>query len=234
MAGKRFEARSSSAAKHASRALIEDMAVMSMQVGGHVVLVRFRTKSGHERDFARRIQTVVPETRTEPGNRQFEFYFDQDDPLNFMLYEEFADEEALQAHRARPSMIAVVDAIKPMLEHPPDASAWTLALTNAKSNHQGPLQAGHVTLVRFRMKRDCVEPMLEAMGGDLDGMQGNIRFDVNRDARDPLEFMICARWATRAVWEAHNAKPEFKAFAARTASFLDTPMQRTLWRPTAV
>ena len=69
---------------------------MSKGTGGYVILVRFRAKAGQDREFAKQMLSVVPATRSEPGNRQFEFYVDQDDPLNFMLYEEFVDEAALQ------------------------------------------------------------------------------------------------------------------------------------------
>ena len=58
------------------------------KVGGYVVLVRFRTKDGQQQAFASAMQSTVPATRLEPGNRQYEFYSDQEDPLNFMLYEE--------------------------------------------------------------------------------------------------------------------------------------------------
>ncbi len=73
--------------------------------------------------------------------------------------------------------------------------------------------------------------MLAAIGGDLDDMQGNIRFDLNRSRADPLDGMICARWLSRAIWEAHNARPEFKNFAARVGPWLDVPMRRVLWQP---
>jgi quinol monooxygenase YgiN len=200
---------------------------MSEEVGGHVVLVKFRAKAEQGQDFAKLMLSMVAPTRAEAGNRQFEFYVDQADPANFMLYEEFVDEAAHKRHQARAEMSAVRTAIEPKLEHPPDPSMWKLALTNGRR----PGEATHVTLVRFRMKPDGVAPMLEAVGGDLNHMQGNIRFDLNRSLKDPLEAMICARWASRAIWEAHNAKPEFKAFAARTASFLEAPMQRMLWKP---
>ena len=104
---------------------------MSKGTDGYVILVRFRAKAGQDREFAKQMLSVVPATRAEPGNRQFEFYLDQDDPLNFMLYEEFADEAALQAHRERPEMAANLAAIKPMLDGAPDATLWTQALTNA-------------------------------------------------------------------------------------------------------
>ena len=205
---------------------------MSNGTGGTVILVRFRAKVGQERIFADEIRSAVPSTRAEPGNRQYEFYGDQDDPLNFMLYEEFTDEAALQTHRARPEMAAHLAAIKPMLDGAPDATFWSQALTNAKSAGGKNGGAGHVTLVRFRMKADTVDEVLGLIGGDLDDMQGNIRFDLNRGREDPLECMICARWVSRTIWEAHNARPHFKEFAARVTPLLDVPMRRALFKPT--
>src|ERR1700722_11685562 len=181
---------------------------MSEAPSGQILLVKFRAKAGQEREFAKNMLSYVSGTRTEPGNRQFEFYVDQADALNFMLYEEFADDAALAIHRARPEHGAVLKAIAPMLENPPDVTNWRPALTNRKNGHK-PEEVGHVTLVRFRMKADGVERMLNAVGGDLDHMTGNIRFDLNRSQKDPLDAMICARWVGRAVWEAHNARPEF-------------------------
>jgi quinol monooxygenase YgiN len=207
---------------------------MSNETGSCVVLVRFRAKAGQDRAFANEMRSAVAATRAEPGNRQYEFYGDQDDPLNFMLYEEFADEAALRAHRERPEMAAHLTAIKPMLDGAPDASFWSQALTNAKSAGGKSGDAGHVTLVRFRMKPDTVDAVLAAIGGDLDHMQGNIRFDLNRSRDDSLECMICARWISRAVWEAHNALPEFKSFAARVTPLLDVPMRRALFKPTTL
>jgi quinol monooxygenase YgiN len=206
---------------------------MSKLPGGYVLLAKFRAKAGQEREFAKLMQSAVVDTRAEPGNLQYEFYCDQDDPLNFMLYEEFTGEAAHQAHRARPEMVATLQAVKPMLDGAPDVSPWTLALTNVGAGRK-PGEVGHVTLVRFRVKADSVEHLLKEIGGDLDRMDGNIRFDLNRGRNDPLDCMICARWVSRAVWEAHNAKPEFKVFAQHVGPWLDVPMRRTLWQPAAL
>jgi len=205
---------------------------MSKGTDDYVILVQFRAKAGQDRPFAKQMLSVVPATRLEPGNRQFEFYVDQDDSLNFMLYEEFVDEASLQVHRDRPEMAANLAAIKPMLEGTPDRTFWTQALTNADTR-DGRGEIGHVTLVRFRMKPDAVDATLNAIGADLNDMQGNIRFDLNRSRSDPLDCMICARWESRAIWEAHNARPKFKEFAARIGPLLDQPMRRMLWKPVA-
>jgi quinol monooxygenase YgiN len=90
-----------------------------------------------------------------------------------------------------------------------------------------------VTLVRFRIKADTVDAVLAAISGDLDDMHGNVRFDLNRGRADPLECMICARWVSRGVWEAHNARPQFKDFAARVTPLLEVPMRRALFKPTS-
>ena len=204
---------------------------MSTGTGGYVILVRFRTKLGQQRAFAEVVRSAVSATRQEPGNRQYEFYRDQDDPLNFMLYEEYADEAALQTHRARPEMAITIAAIKPLLENPPDMTVWTQTLTNARNDDGNRDRVGHVTLVRFSMKPNAVAAVLAEIGGDLDDMTGNVRFDLNRGRDDPLECMICARWLSRAIWEAHNAKPHFKEFAGRVSPLLAQPMRRTLWQP---
>ena len=39
-------------------------------------------------------------TRKEPGNVRFDVLQDQNDPTKFMLYEVFADEDAVAAHKA--------------------------------------------------------------------------------------------------------------------------------------
>jgi quinol monooxygenase YgiN len=204
---------------------------MSKSIGSDVILLRFRTKAGQNLSFAKQILSIVPETRSEPGNRQFEFYVDQDDPLNFMLYEEFVHDAALQNHRRRPEITANRAAIEPMLDGPTDTTFWNQALTNAGASGGGRGEVGHVTLVRFRVKPDTVDEMLDTIGGDLNGMRGNIRFDLNCSRNDPLDCLICARWESRAAWEAHNARPEFKEFAARIGPLLDQPMRRMLWKP---
>jgi quinol monooxygenase YgiN len=118
-----------------------------------------------------------------------------------------------------------------MLENPPDMTFWTQALTNARNDDGSRDRVGHVTLVRFSMKPDKIDDVLAAIGGDLDDMTGNVRFDLNRGRDDALECMICARWHNRAIWEAHNAKPHFKEFAARVSPLLAQPMRRSLWQP---
>jgi quinol monooxygenase YgiN len=205
--------------------------LMSNQAGSRVLLVTFRAKPGREQDFIKLMHGFIPSTRAEPGNRQFEFYRDQADPLNFMLYEEFVNEAALDTHRARPEHATVLEDIKPMLDGAPVVTPWSLALTNAGTPSAGQGDVGHVTLVHFRMKPDGVDGMLDAVGSDFDQMQGNVRFDLNRELADPLNGMICARWVSRAIWQAHNAKPHFKVSVERMAPCLATPLQRTLWQP---
>jgi quinol monooxygenase YgiN len=47
-------------------------------------------------------------TRQEPGNTAYGFYGDPDTPGSFRVYEEWADEDALNAHMVSPHMAAML------------------------------------------------------------------------------------------------------------------------------
>lgn len=76
---------------------------------------------------------------------------------------------------------------------------------------------GHSTLVRFRMEPASVASMVEEMRADVAGAAGMLRFDLNTGEDDPGAFFICARWADRESWQAHQFRPDYLAFRERTA-----------------
>lgn len=67
-----------------------------------VLLVRFRVKAGSEKDACILIQKMHEHTRREPGCRVYQGHQSSEDPRNFILYEQYDNKEALDAHRAAP------------------------------------------------------------------------------------------------------------------------------------
>lgn len=61
------------------------------------------------------IATGVAATRAEPGNVDYRFSPDLDDPDRFNLIERWEDEEAMNAHLATPHLAAFMTAIGPCL-----------------------------------------------------------------------------------------------------------------------
>jgi quinol monooxygenase YgiN len=61
---------------------------------------RLTVKAGQEQDFERILRIAVPKVREEPGNQAYIFHRSTQDPRVFMLYEEYDDQAALEAHRA--------------------------------------------------------------------------------------------------------------------------------------
>ena len=57
-------------------------------------------KAGAEQEFERIMRIAVPKVREEPGNHAYIFHRATHDPRVFMFYEEYADQAALEAHRA--------------------------------------------------------------------------------------------------------------------------------------
>jgi quinol monooxygenase YgiN len=67
-------------------------------------LLTFTTKltvqAGQEQAFERMMCIAVPKVREEPGNHAYIFHRSTQDPRVFMLYEEYEDQAACEAHRA--------------------------------------------------------------------------------------------------------------------------------------
>ena len=61
---------------------------------------RLMVKAGQEAEFERIMRAAVPKVRQEPGNHAYIFHRAKDNPRVFMFYEEYDDQEALEAHRA--------------------------------------------------------------------------------------------------------------------------------------
>jgi quinol monooxygenase YgiN len=64
----------------------------------NVLAVTWVARTGQEERVADILRTLAPLVRTEPGCVHFYPTKAQDDPCRFFLYEEYADEAAVQAH----------------------------------------------------------------------------------------------------------------------------------------
>jgi len=64
-----------------------------------VVIARYQTRPGAGDEVASILAQHVSPTRAEPGCRSFLVNRSEDDPDRFVLYEQYEDEAAFQAHR---------------------------------------------------------------------------------------------------------------------------------------
>jgi quinol monooxygenase YgiN len=81
------------------------------------VIAEYRARPGRGDDVADILPRHVAATRAEPGCITFVAYRDADDPDHFVLYEQYVDEDALEAHRQSPHFTAnVLGRIVPLLE----------------------------------------------------------------------------------------------------------------------
>jgi quinol monooxygenase YgiN len=78
---------------------------------------RFTVKAGQEQDFERILDIIVPKVREEPGNQAYIFHRSMQDSRVFMLYEEYDDQAALEAHRAHLRVMGID--LRALLDGPP-------------------------------------------------------------------------------------------------------------------
>ena len=64
--------------------------------------VRVAVRDGHADEAAAHLRILREETRREPGNIAYDVYRSTETPNVFFLHERYADQAALDAHRASP------------------------------------------------------------------------------------------------------------------------------------
>lgn len=67
-----------------------------------VLIVHMTMKPGTAEECIRIMRAQAEESLKEPGCLQFLVHQSMENPLHFLLYEQYQDEAALQAHRASP------------------------------------------------------------------------------------------------------------------------------------
>jgi quinol monooxygenase YgiN len=69
-----------------------------------VVAGTMRVDPARRDHFLEVVRPVVESTRAEPGNVQYRYCLDSEDPTIFLIFEEWQSEEAFQAHFATAHM----------------------------------------------------------------------------------------------------------------------------------
>ena len=68
-------------------------------MSAHVVIARWTAREGEEEAVAAVLRELAEESRREPGCIDYRVTRSLDDPRTFLLYEEYVDADAFQAHR---------------------------------------------------------------------------------------------------------------------------------------
>src|SRR4051812_39285086 len=64
------------------------------------LLVTYMINPGHEEEAVQLLSHMVAPTRAEPGNLMYLVHRSVNEPRRFMLYEQYKDQAAFDAHRA--------------------------------------------------------------------------------------------------------------------------------------
>jgi len=79
------------------------------------LIVRYEPHPGTGDAIAAALAKQVAASRKEPGCVQFLAYRSFEDPDHFILYEQYADDDALAAHRETPHYLEMQRTVAPML-----------------------------------------------------------------------------------------------------------------------
>jgi len=83
----------------------------------HVIVARWRPRDGQTDKLEAILRELTKEIRREPGNVQFVANRSLDDPNEFLLYEQYLNEQAFLDHRQTPHFKRLVlEQAVPLLE----------------------------------------------------------------------------------------------------------------------
>jgi quinol monooxygenase YgiN len=84
--------------------------------GYMTVLWEAQAKAGKQDQMKTFIRTAVTASRHDPGNIDYEAHEVQDQPGRFVIYERWANREALDAHLGHPRMEELVPELQALME----------------------------------------------------------------------------------------------------------------------
>lgn len=95
----------------------------SSQLTIHVIA---KAKSGQENKVRQLCESILAPTRQEPGCINYYCHQDPKDPTQFMFYENWTNQAALDAHLVTPHITKFFQEVSDLLEKPPEIFAWKL------------------------------------------------------------------------------------------------------------
>lgn len=90
----------------------EGVAAADMPKDGIILTAMVKAKAGQEEAVKEALVSLVEPTRKEPGCLCYNLHQSKSDPALFMFYEQWASQEAIEAHGKSPHMKALGDKLK--------------------------------------------------------------------------------------------------------------------------
>lgn len=89
-----------------------------------ILVVGWTAKPGKEDEVARLFRTLQEESRKEPGCLLYVAQRHRDDPARFLVYEQYKDDAALEAHRSTPHFLEIARGELPKVADRTDANLY--------------------------------------------------------------------------------------------------------------
>lgn len=79
------------------------------------IVARAEVQKGKEQEFIQKTENLIKSTRKEDGNISYHLYQSPEDPARFIFYEEYKNDEAINAHSASEHFNAFAKSIENIL-----------------------------------------------------------------------------------------------------------------------
>ena len=90
-----------------------------------ILVVGWMAKPGKEEEVARLFRALQEESRKEPGCLLYVVQCHRDDPARFLVYEQYKDDAALEAHRSTPHFLKIARGDLPQVADRTETNLYT-------------------------------------------------------------------------------------------------------------
>lgn len=97
-----------------------------MQEKQITVVAKFKAKTGMENRLREEIMALVAPTRAETGCLNYDLHQSLENKGDFVLYENWVSQEALDNHLKTPNLTAFLEKVPGILAAPVDISLWQM------------------------------------------------------------------------------------------------------------
>jgi len=91
-----------------------------------ILIAKAKAKPGMEDEVKKELMALIAPTRSEEGCVQYNLHQSADDPLVFMFYENWTNQDALDEHIQTMHLQALLNKADEILDGPLDVTSWQI------------------------------------------------------------------------------------------------------------
>ncbi len=90
------------------------------------VVATIKAQPGKEKEIEKALAAMIPQVESEEGTLEYVLHRAQNDPLKFLVYEKYRDQEAFSFHSSTPAIKELFKTVGPLIDGSPSIEMYEI------------------------------------------------------------------------------------------------------------